>query len=174
MLDTRVAGLADWHSWAEYALVDAARIAAIPEGVEDGIAAALPGAGLTALNAVRRGGALLGERVLVTGASGGVGLAAVQLAAASGARVTAVARAAKADAVRAAGATEVVADVGEAQGPFALICEGVGGATLTRALGALAETGVAVLYGASDSAPAELSLFAFADAPGAPSGSSRS
>lgn len=166
-LGARVAGLADWHTWAEYALVDANRVAALPDGVDDGIGAALPGAGLTALNAVRRGGSLLGVRVLVTGASGGVGLAAVQLAAASGARVTGVARAERAAAVQAAGAVEVVADVADAAGPFALICEGVGGATLTKAIGTLAETGVAVLYGATDAVPAELSLFAFADAPGA-------
>src|SRR6266581_4536703 len=51
----------------------------------------LPVAGLTALRALRHGAPLLGKRVLITGAAGGVGNLAVQLAARSGARVTAVA-----------------------------------------------------------------------------------
>src|SRR5919202_2582804 len=109
----RVAGLAEWHGWGEQAVVPAHRLAAIPEGVEYERAAALPMAGTTAANLVRGGGPLLGARVLITGASGGVGHLAVQLAALGGADVTAGASAARARAVRAYGAREVVEDVAQ-------------------------------------------------------------
>src|SRR4051812_20434245 len=100
----RVAGLAEWHGWGEQAAVPSHRLAVLPEGVGFTCAAALPMAGTTAANLVRRGGALLGARMLVTGASGGVGHLAVQLAALAGADVTAVARAERADAMRGPGA----------------------------------------------------------------------
>src|SRR5919202_6756088 len=106
----RVAGLAEWHGWGEQAVVPAHRLAAIPEGVEYERAAALPMAGTTAANLVRGGGPLLGARVLITGASGGVGHLAVQLAALGGAEVTGVRSAAEA-----------------AEGPFDLILESAGG-----------------------------------------------
>ena len=68
-------------------------------------AAALPVAGLTALRALREAGPLIGRRLLVTGATGGVGSFAVQLGAAAGAHVTAlVSRPERADAARALGA----------------------------------------------------------------------
>src|SRR3954466_12260842 len=70
---TRVAGLAEWHGWAEQAAVPPHRLAAIPEGVDFVRAAALPMAGTTAANLVRGGGPLLGARGLITGASGGGG-----------------------------------------------------------------------------------------------------
>lgn len=69
--------------------------------------AAMPCAFGTAENLLTRAGVTEGDRVLVTGASGGVGLAAVQLAQLRGAVVTAQCSAAKADAVRAAGAAEI-------------------------------------------------------------------
>jgi NADPH:quinone reductase-like Zn-dependent oxidoreductase len=62
-------------------------VAALPEAVSDAQAATLPVAGLTALHALRQGGLLLGRKVLVDGASGGVGHFACQLAAAAGAFV---------------------------------------------------------------------------------------
>jgi NADPH2:quinone reductase len=65
------------------------RIAVLPENVSFAAAAALPVAGLTALRTLRHGAPLLGKRVLITGAAGGVGHLAVQLAVCSGARVTA-------------------------------------------------------------------------------------
>ena len=70
--------------------------------------AAMPCGHGTALNLLSRAGVGAGDRVLVTGASGGVGLAAVQLAAWLGAEVTGVAGAGKAAAVRAAGAADVI------------------------------------------------------------------
>ncbi|HEY1569584.1 MAG TPA: hypothetical protein VGF68_21310, partial [Solirubrobacteraceae bacterium] len=66
-------------AWGELRAVDADQLAVLPDGLDAGAAAALPVAGVTALRALRRLGAVIGRRVLVTGASGGVGRFAVQL-----------------------------------------------------------------------------------------------
>jgi NADPH:quinone reductase len=157
----RVAGLAEWHGWAEQAAVPTHRLAAIPDGVDFPAAAALPMAGTTAANLVREGGALLGARVLITGASGGVGHLAVQLAALGGAEVTAVASAGRADALRGYGAHAVVADPGDAEGPFDLVLESVGGAVLDAALAQVAPGGTVVIFGNSSRTPATLDFTAF-------------
>ena len=103
-----VIGTAD-GSFAEVAVVPDARVGRKPAGLSFEEAAVLPVSGLTALQAVRAaGGVRSGDRVLVIGASGGVGSYAVQIAAASGAEVTGVASGAKADLVRSLGATRVV------------------------------------------------------------------
>ena len=81
----RVVGLADWHGWAEYATVPEHRLVTLPDAIGFATAAALPMAGTTALNLIRLGGDLLGRDVTVTGASGGVGVIAVQLARLAGA-----------------------------------------------------------------------------------------
>jgi NADPH:quinone reductase len=158
----RVAGLAEWQGWAEQAVVPVHRLAAIPDGLDFAVAAALPMAGTTAANLVRAGGALLGTRVLITGASGGVGHLAVQLAVLGGAHVTAVARGERADALRAYGASAVVADVAEAERPFDLVLESVGGATLDGALERVAAGGTVLIYGNSSREPAKLDFAAFA------------
>src|SRR5262249_20238354 len=87
---TRVVGAAEGGGWSQRVVVPSHRVAAIPDNVAFADAAALPVAGLTALRALRTGGPLLGRRVLVTGASGGVGSFAVQLARVAGAHVTAL------------------------------------------------------------------------------------
>lgn len=87
---TRVVALCDWEGWAERAGVPSHRIAPLADKVSFAEAAALPVAGLTALRTLRHGEPLFGKRVLITGAAGGVGNLAVQLAARFGARVTAV------------------------------------------------------------------------------------
>lgn len=95
--------------YAEYVLVAAERahdVADSPLG--DAELACLPTAYGTALGMLERGGISAGETVVVTGASGGVGIALVQLAADRGARVLAATSAGKLDAVRAAGADEVL------------------------------------------------------------------
>src|SRR5438128_9980688 len=86
----RVVALCDQAGWAERAAVLSHRIAPLADNVSFAAAAALPVAGLTALRTLRHGAPLLGKRVLITGAAGGVGNLAVQLAARSGARVTAI------------------------------------------------------------------------------------
>src|ERR1700747_505091 len=86
----RVVALTDNAGWAERAAVPAHRMAALPDNVLIEEAAALPVAGLTALRTLRHGAPLLGKRVLITGAAGGVGALSTQIAARSGAHVTAV------------------------------------------------------------------------------------
>ncbi len=103
-----VMGTAD-GSFAELALVPEKRLAPKPAALSFEEAAVLPVSGLTALQAVRDAGRVReGDRVLVIGASGGVGTYAVQIAAAAGAEVTGVASGAKADLVRSLGARRVI------------------------------------------------------------------
>lgn len=94
---------------AERAAIRVERVVRRPDGLDAVTAAALPTAGVSALQALRRGGPVRsGERILVTGASGGVGTFVVQLAAADGAHVVASCRTEAIDHVIAAGAAEVV------------------------------------------------------------------
>lgn len=158
---TRVAALGDWHGWAQYAAAPAHRIAPLPDAVGFTAAAAVPMAGTTALNAIRRGGSLLGTRVLVTGASGGVGSFAVQLAELSGARVTAIARDAEAERLRERGAAEVVADIEAADGLYDLILESAGGASLAGAIARVAPEGLIVTLGNSSGEDAPLNFATF-------------
>lgn len=76
-----VAGVLGGGSWAETVVAPSTRIATLPSGLDEAAAAAVPLAGLTALYALQRPGRLLGRRVVVTGAAGGVGGFIVQLAA---------------------------------------------------------------------------------------------
>ena len=77
---TRVVGILPSGAWAERVNCRSHAVAALPDGVSDAQASTLPVAGLTALHALRQGGLLLGRKVLVDGASGGVGHLACQLA----------------------------------------------------------------------------------------------
>ncbi len=95
-------------SFAEYVTVSETRVAAKPRGVSFEQAAALPIAGLTALQALRdKGQVQRGQRVLINGAAGGVGTFAVQIAKSLGAEVAAVCSTANVDLVRSLGATRV-------------------------------------------------------------------
>jgi NADPH:quinone reductase len=146
---TRVVGLAGGGAWAQFAAVPVSRLAPIPRQVPDVQAATLPTAGLTALRALEVGGLVLGKRVLVTGAAGGVGRMAVQLARASGAHVTALVR-------DAAAARELIGHLGAAavveqlSGDFDVIVEGVGGATFGLAIEHVAPRGVVVNIATQD------------------------
>ncbi|HZC19491.1 MAG TPA: NADPH:quinone oxidoreductase family protein, partial [Rubrobacteraceae bacterium] len=82
----RVVGLLSSGAWAELVTVPTDSLAELPEGVSFEQAATLPVAGLTALYALEKGGGLVGKSVLVTGASGGVGLFTLELARLAGAR----------------------------------------------------------------------------------------
>src|SRR5580693_2971077 len=84
---SRVVGLLPSGAWAESVRAPSHSVTTLPEAVTDAQAATLPVAGLTALHALRQGGLLLGRKVLIDGASGGVGHFACQLAVASGAIV---------------------------------------------------------------------------------------
>jgi NADPH:quinone reductase-like Zn-dependent oxidoreductase len=139
---SRAVGLGD-GAWAQFAAIPTDRLAAIPDGISDAQAATLPTAGLTALRALEVGGLILGKRVLVTGATGGVGRIAVQLAHESGAHVTAMVRNAGAsqELLRRLGATDVVESI---TGDFDLILDGVGGPTFGLAIEHVAARGIVV------------------------------
>src|ERR1700736_5308017 len=116
---TRVVALTDNAGWAQRAAVPAHRMAALPDNVRFEEAAALPVAGLTALRSLRHGAPLLGKRVLITGAAGGVGHMAGQIAPRSGARVTAVVgRVERAAGLKELGALEVIEGIDKALGRF--------------------------------------------------------
>jgi NADPH:quinone reductase-like Zn-dependent oxidoreductase len=150
----RVVGLLGEGAWAERVAVPTHALAELPDKVTFSQAATFPVAGLTALHALAKGGLLLGRRVLVTGATGGVGDFAVQLARLSGAHVTASARRAdQAPALRQLGAHEVtVGDDIPASPKYDVVIESVGGRTLGTALAALERGGVCVTLGVSASA----------------------
>ncbi|MEU8739471.1 zinc-binding dehydrogenase [Streptomyces halstedii] len=100
--------------YAEYVTAPAERVHDVSESpLTDDQLATLPTAYGTALGMIERGRLRKGETVLVSGASGGVGLALVQIARARGARVIAVSSGSKIDAVREAGAHEVVDRAGD-------------------------------------------------------------
>jgi NADPH:quinone reductase-like Zn-dependent oxidoreductase len=162
----RVVGILSTGAWAEQVAVPTNQIGILPEAVSFEQAATLPVAGLTALYALEKGPALLGRKVLITGASGGVGLFAVELAAIAGAEVTAVVRQERySTVVQEAGAHHVVADAtaaaAAAHGPFNVVLESVGGASLTNALTMLAFGGVCVLFGASGDATGTIDIRRF-------------
>ncbi len=160
---TRVVGLADQAGWAERVAVPASRIAALPPNVGFAQAATLPVAGLTAIRALRLGGTLLGRRVLITGATGGVGQIAAQLAAHSGARVTGTTRhPERGSYLLAAGDVQLTSDLGSLKDPFDLILESVGGESLTAALRLVARDGIAVLFGNSSQQDSSVSFGGFA------------
>ncbi len=149
----RVVGIVRNGAWAELVTVATANLAELPDGVSFAQAATLPVAGVTALRALEICGFVLGKRVLVTGASGGVGRFAVQLASHAGARVTALSRnAERARGLRELGATEVVFDL-SGDGEYEAVIEGVGGATLGAALSLVARRGVVVSFASSDPEP---------------------
>jgi NADPH:quinone reductase-like Zn-dependent oxidoreductase len=144
-----VAGLADAGAWAQLAAIPVSRLAAIPDEVSDGQAATLPTAGMTALRSLEVAGLLLGKRMLVTGATGGVGRIAVQLGHASGALVTALVR----DAAAAAGPLHRLGAAAVAEQPdgdFDFILDAVGGAIFGLAIEHLAPRGVLVNVGTPD------------------------
>jgi NADPH2:quinone reductase len=139
----RVVGLMFRGAWAQLANVPTTWLAELPESVSFEQAATLPVAGITALETLDIGGNPLGRRVLVTGASGGVGTFAVQLAKTAGAHVTALAR--RQEGLRELGADEVVDNVPEGA-EYDTILDGVGGPILGAAIGAVAPFGTVVSY----------------------------
>jgi NADPH:quinone reductase-like Zn-dependent oxidoreductase len=163
---TRVVALTDNAGWAERAAVPAHRMAALPDNVLLEEAAALPVAGLTALRTLRHGPPLLGKRVLITGAAGGVGHMAVQIAARSGARVTAVVGGPERGR-HLRGAEEIVEGIDKVQGNFALILESAGGPSLAAAIARIEAKGTIVIFGNSSGDPTPFSFRDLAEHPNA-------
>jgi NADPH:quinone reductase-like Zn-dependent oxidoreductase len=157
----RVMALVGGGAQAELALVDEQHALPVPAGLDLSEAGGFMEASATAYDALfDQAGVTLGDRVLVTGAAGGVGTAAVQLAAAAGAVVTASVRdTALHDMVAALGAAHVVTpgEV-EAAGPYDVVLELVGAASLPSAFAALAVRGRVVVIGVGGGADAALDL----------------
>ena len=139
----RVVGLVKVGAWAQLAAISTRLLAPIPDGVSDAQAAALPTAGLTALRALEVAGLVLAKEVLITGATGGVGRIAIQLARESGAHVSALVRdaAASRELLRRLGARNVVE---HPAGDFDLIIDAVGGAVFGLAIEHVAPHGAVV------------------------------
>lgn len=136
-------------------------MAEVPESVDLALAAALPVAGLAALRTLRACGSLLGRRVLITGASGGVGTFAVQLAAAAGAYVIAsVGSVERAAGLRETGADEVVVGLEGIDQPVDAVLDSVGGPQMVAAWNLLAEGGHLQSIGWTSGEPAVLPPYA--------------
>ncbi|UBU12017.1 zinc-binding dehydrogenase [Nonomuraea gerenzanensis] len=136
-------------AWAELRAVDTSTLGVVTAGADLGAISTVPVAGASALRALRRIGPLLGRRVLVTGATGGVGRYAVQLARRAGAHVLASTSnpARHGDELRALGAHEVVAHPGETGGLVDGVIDNVGGPQLVAAFDRLAAHGTLVSVG---------------------------
>jgi NADPH:quinone reductase-like Zn-dependent oxidoreductase len=138
-------------TYAKYAVAKASRLLHKPAILTFEQAAAVPVSATTALQAVRRARVQAGERVLIIGASGGVGAYAVQIAKAEGAEVTGVARTAKVGFVRTLGADHVVdyscADPVDGQHRYDVIIDIGGNRRIAHLRRALAPTGRLVITG---------------------------
>jgi len=150
----RVVGFVRTGAWAEMVAVPTNSLAVLPDNVTFEEASTLPVAGLTALYMLEKGHGLLGRNVLVTGANGGVGLFALQLAKLMGADVTALIRREEyRDLVKKHGADHVVVseDGGAAcdHAPYRLIAESVGGQVLANCLSLIEPDGICVTIGNS-------------------------
>ncbi|MEQ3552107.1 zinc-binding dehydrogenase [Pseudonocardia nematodicida] len=160
-------------AWARLRAVPATALGAVPAGSDPGAVSTLPVAGLTALRALRRLGPLLGRRVLVTGATGGVGRFTVQLARLAGAQV--VASTSDPDTysaeLRRLGATEVVGGPASVTGGIDGVVDQVGGRQLVEAFRLLRPHGVLVAVGHSSG---EGESFAYGDLFGNDGGHDRS
>lgn len=158
-IGTRVVGHPAQGGWAEYAAVPTHSLAVLPDSIDSARAAALPLAGITTLRLLRTAGSLTGRRVLLTGASGGVGHYVTELAVAAGAELTAVtATPVRGERLAELGA-HVVHEVGAAQGPFDVVLESAGGSALPLALSRVRPGGTLVWFGQASRTPVTLDFF---------------
>ena len=139
-------------SLAEYAWAREHRVALKPADVSYQEAAAIPVAAVTALQSLRDAGKLeAGQKVLINGASGGVGTYGVQLAKALGAEVTAVCSGRNAELVRSLGADHVIdytrEDLTERTERYDLVIDNVGNRSLSDMRSVLKDDGTFVLIG---------------------------
>ncbi|MFJ8719539.1 zinc-binding dehydrogenase [Streptomyces violaceus] len=158
-IGTRVVGHPAQGGWAEYAAVPAHSLAVLPDSIDSVRAAALPLAGITALRLLRTAGSLAGRRVLLTGASGGVGHYVTELAVGAGAELTVVtATPVRGERLAELGAN-VVHEVAAAQGPFDVVLESTGGPDLPLALSKVCPGGTLVWFGQASRTPVTLDFF---------------
>lgn len=139
----RVVGLVRDGAWAQFAAIPTSRLAPIPDEVSDVQAATLPTAGITALRCLEVAGQLLAKRVLITGATGGVGRIAVQLAHAAGGHVSVLVRdaAKSASLLHRLGARNVLEQL---DGDYEVIVDCVGGAIFGQAIEHVAPRGIVI------------------------------
>ena len=164
----RIVGLMPAGAWAELAAVGIDWLAELPDSVSFEQAATLPVAGLTALRGLELGGYVVGKPVLVTGASGGVGRFAIQLAKLAGAHVTGLAR--RTEGLRELGADEVIAEIDLDEGgpTYDVILDAIGGGVLGAAIQRVAPRGIVVSFASTVTDPvAYPARELFARAPGA-------
>ena len=144
-------------SFAEYAVTTPDKLSRKPVDISFAQAAVVPISAGTALQALEIGGLEAGQSVLVTGASGGVGSYAVQIARALGAEVTGVCSTAKADYVRAIGAHHVLAyprdDWTDGTRRWDLVLDIAGNPSVRQLRRALAPRGTAVFVGGENAGP---------------------
>ena len=156
---SRVVGHVPHSGWAQRVAASTSTLAVLPDAVTSARAAALPLAGLTALRLLRTAGSVLGRRLLITGASGGVGHYLVELATAGGAEVTAVtATAERGERLREFGAT-TVRHVEDATGWFDVTMESVGGRSLVAARRKTDPAGAVIWFGQAGLQPVTLDFF---------------
>jgi len=138
-------------SFAEYAAAREDKLVPKPAGLSFEQAAVVAVSGLAALQGLRAGHIKAGQKVLIIGASGGVGSYAVQLAKAFSATVTGVASTAKADLVRSIGADQVIdytrEDFADGRQHYDLILDIGGDSCLSRLRRALTPKGTLVIAG---------------------------
>jgi NADPH:quinone reductase len=157
---TRVVGHPPAAGWAEYVAVPVSALAELPAQIPPVVGAALPLAGLTALRLLRVAGNVTGRRLLLTGASGGVGHYLTELAASAGAEVTAVtATPERGSRLRELGAFAVARGVADTEGPFDIVFESVGGASLARGLDRLRPGGTLIWFGQASRKPVTVDFF---------------
>ena len=158
----RVMAIVGGGGQAELALVHERVLMPVPEGLDWPGAGGFPEVFTTAHDALfSQAGLQPGERLLVHGAAGGVGTAAVQLGRAAGARVTATVRNEELrPAVAELGAEAIAPEGFEEHGPFDVIVELVGAPNLAANLGALATGGRIAVIGVGAGAKGELNLLA--------------
>jgi NADPH2:quinone reductase len=160
---TRVVGHPPSHGWAERVTMPACELVELPPAVTVAAAAALPLSGLTALRLVRAAGPLIGRRLLITGASGGVGHYVTELAVAAGAEVTAVSASPERGAKLTALGATVVTDPAEAPGRYDIVMESVGGQSLTAARRKASTDGIVLWFGQASRTPVTIDFFDWID-----------
>ncbi|MBE2998519.1 zinc-binding dehydrogenase [Nocardiopsis sp. HNM0947] len=148
--------------WAQQRRVSTAMVAAADHDFSWDHLASLPVPATSALRALRRLGSVLGKRVLVVGAGSAVGVAAVQLAARSGAHVVAVARNERLhERLRSLGARETHVTVESVGGPVHNAIDMVGGKGLVTAYGLLGPGGTVIALGHAAGEPEHFPFGAF-------------
>ncbi|MFC7986716.1 zinc-binding dehydrogenase [Streptomyces sp. NPDC057336] len=158
-IGTRVVGHPAQGGWAEYAAVPTHSLAVLPDSVDSARAAALPLAGITALRLLSTAGSPAGRRVLLTGASGGVGHYVAELAVGAGAELTAVTATPARGARLSELGADVVHEVAAARGPFDVVLESTGGPDLAIALSKVRPGGTLVWFGQASRTPVCLDFF---------------